>query len=80
MNTDADSRLAAAAETLTDRFDGVVDADTVARYVADSYVALHRPRRRRRPRPCSPNSASPSTTRTRNLLADLTTSTGATHE
>jgi protein-tyrosine-phosphatase len=39
---DLDVQLAAITKTLTDRFDRVIDADTVARYAADSYVALHR--------------------------------------
>ena len=42
MSADLDVPLAATTTTLTDRFDGVLEADTVARYVADSYVALHR--------------------------------------
>jgi protein-tyrosine-phosphatase len=42
MSTDPDARLGDITKTLTDRFDGVIDADTVARYVADSYVSLHR--------------------------------------
>ena len=40
--TDPDAQLGASTTTLTARFDGVVDAHTVARYAADSYVALHR--------------------------------------
>ena len=42
IRADVDTQLAAITTTLTGQFDGVVDADTVARYVADSYVALHR--------------------------------------
>jgi protein-tyrosine-phosphatase len=40
--TDLDAQLAAITTTLANRFGGVVDADTVARYVADSYVDLRR--------------------------------------
>jgi arsenate reductase len=40
--TDLDIQLGAFTKSLTGRFDGVIDADTVARYVADSYVSLHR--------------------------------------
>ncbi len=42
MSTGLDTRLAAMTKTLVDRYDGVLDAGTVARYTADSYVALHR--------------------------------------
>jgi protein-tyrosine-phosphatase len=41
-STDLDAQLAVITKTLTGRFDGILDADTVARYVADSFVALHR--------------------------------------
>ncbi len=42
MNADLDAVLAGITKRLAGRFDGVHDADTVARYVADSGVALHR--------------------------------------
>jgi protein-tyrosine-phosphatase len=42
MSSDPDAQLAPITTRLADRFDGVLDADTVARYAADSYVALHR--------------------------------------
>jgi arsenate reductase len=42
MSTDAQALLAATTKELAERFDGIHPADTVARYVADSYVALHR--------------------------------------
>ena len=40
--SDSGTRLATVTKALIGRFDGVLDADTVARYAADSYVALHR--------------------------------------
>jgi arsenate reductase len=42
MSTDTEALLAATTARLTDRLDGVHTAETVARYVADSYVAVHR--------------------------------------
>ncbi|GIE36671.1 low molecular weight phosphatase family protein [Actinoplanes italicus] len=42
MNTDAPTRLAAATTRLAARFDGIHTPETVARYVTDSYVTLHR--------------------------------------
>jgi hypothetical protein len=42
MTTDLEAALVAATKALTDRFDGIIDPDTVGRYVRDSYVALHR--------------------------------------
>jgi arsenate reductase len=42
MTTDTQALFAATTKNLADRFDGVHPADTVARYVADSFVALHR--------------------------------------
>jgi protein-tyrosine-phosphatase len=37
-----DARIAVITKALNGRFDGVLDDDTIARYAADSYVALHR--------------------------------------
>jgi arsenate reductase len=42
VSTDIPALLAGTTRELTDRFDGVHPADTVAHYVTDSYVALHR--------------------------------------
>ena len=42
MNTDLDTLLASATRKLVDRFNGVIDEETIGWYVADSYVALHR--------------------------------------
>jgi arsenate reductase len=42
MSTDTPALLAATTAKLAERFDSVHTADTVARYISDSYVALHR--------------------------------------
>jgi arsenate reductase (thioredoxin) len=42
MSTDTQAQLAATTAKLAQRFAGVHTNDTVARYVSDSYVALHR--------------------------------------
>jgi arsenate reductase (thioredoxin) len=42
MTADIDTLLDATTRTLVDRFGGVIDPDTVGRYVHDSYVTLHR--------------------------------------